>query len=126
MLETLEARAAELEAAQFDGGLAFPVGLEDGACALIEAWAAGEEWAALLSNTSLDAGDVYRILRRTMELLRSVSAVPYVAAGVKAAAAGALRAMNRYPLADNALMGLGQADDADADAAAPAEPDRAA
>ena len=31
------------------------------------------EWAALVSNTSLDSGDIYRLLRRTVELLKQVS-----------------------------------------------------
>jgi hypothetical protein len=67
---------------------------------------------------------VFRILRRTIELLRSVAAVPYVSEQVQASAAAALRAMNRYPLTDNALMGLassraaaGAADDEPAPAA---------
>ena len=85
----------------------FAVNIELSACPIVEAWAGGEEWGALLANTSLDGGDIFRIMRRTTELLPSVSAVPYVPPAVKALAASALRNMNRYPLADNALMGLG-------------------
>ena len=61
--------------------------------------------AVLLSNTSLDGGDIFRILRRTIELLRAVSAVPYVSRTMRRRAIAALEAMNRQPLADNALMG---------------------
>ena len=88
------------------GQVNFPVTIEPGVCSLVEAWAAGEQWGALLANTSLDGGDIFRILRRTIELLRSVAAVPYVSRTVQRRASEALRAMNRYPLADNALMGL--------------------
>ena len=56
----------------------------------------------------MTGGDIYRMLRRTIELLRSVAAVPYVSATVKRRAAAALAAMNRYPVADNTL-GLGGA-----------------
>ena len=72
-----------------------------------QAWAAGEEWGALLANTSVDGGDIFRIFKRTIDLLRSVSQVPYVSQDVKNTAAAALQAMDRYPLADNVLMGFG-------------------
>lgn len=94
-LDELQARADVLAEAQFRAGVAFPIGLEGSACALVEAWAKGETWERLVANTSLDGGDLYRILRRTTELLRSVSAVPYVSDGVKRRASTALRAMNR-------------------------------
>ena len=58
------------------------------------------------SRVLLSQGDIFRILKRTIELLRSVAAVPYVSEEVKGCAAAALRAMDRYPLADNVLMGL--------------------
>ena len=84
----------------------FPVTVELSACPLVEAWAAGEEWGALLANTSVDGGDIFRILKRTIELLRSVSQVPYVSDDVKNTAAAALRQMDRYPLSDDGLMGF--------------------
>ena len=115
-LAELQARADGLAQAQFERGVTFAVGVEGSACSLVEAWAAGEEWSNLVANTSLDGGDIYRILRRTIDLLRSVSAVPYVSDGVKRRASAALGAMNRYPLADNALMGLPGLADADATA----------
>ena len=121
VLVQLEERSEGLLDAQFQYGLSFPANVEGSACALVEAWAGGEEWAALLANTSLDAGDIFRIMRRTIELLRSVSQVPYVSSGVKKRAAEALRAMNRYPLADNALMGLPGMAEAEAEGQAEGE-----
>ena len=105
-LEQLDERAEDLADAQIERGLTFPCTVELSAVPLVEAWAAGEEWRQLLANTSLDGGDIFRILRRTIELLRSVADVPYVSDAVKERASAALRAMNRYPLADNVLMGL--------------------
>ena len=77
--------------AQFAAGLSFPATVEPGACSLVEAWAGGEEWGALLSNTSLDGGDIFRIFRRTIELLRCVSQVPYVSEEVKRCATASAR-----------------------------------
>ena len=51
-------------------------------------------------------------------VLRMVSAVPYVSEEVKALAAAARRLMERYPLADNALMGLSQQQPEEAEAEA--------
>ena len=104
-LMQLEERSEGLLEAQFTCGLAFPATIEASSCSLVEAWASGEGWAELLSNTSLDGGDIFRIFRRTIELLRSVSQVPYVSDAVKSTARDALSSMNRYPLADNVLMG---------------------
>ena len=44
-----------------------------------------------------------------------VSLVPYVSENVARRAALALRAMDRYPLADNALMGVGETEDEEAE-----------
>ena len=71
-LDGLADRAYDLDEIQMRHGLTFAVGIEGGVCGLVEAWAQGEEWTALMSNTSLDPGDVFRILRRTVELLRQV------------------------------------------------------
>jgi hypothetical protein len=58
VLEQLDERAGDLATAQFERGIAFPATIELSAIPLVEAWAAGEEWKALLANTSLDGGDV--------------------------------------------------------------------
>lgn len=71
-IEGLSDRAENLDDVQASHGLSFPVSLDSGICGLVEAWAEGEEWNALMANTSLDPGDVFRILRRTVELLRQV------------------------------------------------------
>jgi len=114
-LEVLGDRADALDEAQLRRGLSFSVPLDGGICGLVEAWAQGEEWTQLMANTSLDPGDVFRVLRRTVELLRQVSLVPYVSDAIQRRAVLALRAMDRYPLADNALMSLESAEGAEAE-----------
>ena len=61
------------------------------ACALLA-------WGELVGQTSLDGGDIFRILRRTTDLLRQVALVPYVSETVQTRARDAYRAMSRYPL----------------------------
>eukprot|EP00955_Chlamydomonas_euryale_P040893 351841-Chlamydomonas_euryale.AAC.9 len=39
---------------------------------LVEAWAAGATWAQIMEDSSLDDGDVARLLMRTVDLLRQV------------------------------------------------------
>jgi len=107
VVDELQARADTLTSSQYTAGVDFPVTIEAGVCSIVEAWAGGEEWGALVANTSLDQGDIYRILRRSLELLRSITSVPYVSRGVQRRAAAGVRAMNRYPLSDNSLMGVG-------------------
>ena len=67
-------------------------------CGLVEAWAGGLAWGELVGQTSLDGGDIFRILRRTTDLLRQVALVPYVSETVQTRARDAYRAMSRYPL----------------------------
>ena len=104
-LGELAADAASLEAAQIMHGLSFPVSLERGACALVEAWAAGESWATLMASTSLDSGDVYRLMRRTLELLKQVSLLPRASESATRRAREAVRAMDRYPISDDVSLG---------------------
>ena len=56
-----------------------------------------------MGSTSLDGGDVFRVLRRTAELLRTVALAPALAPVLRRNARAALRAMDRYPISDNAL-----------------------
>ena len=97
-LDELEGRADALADAQLDAGLDFTVALDGAVCGLVEAWAGGLAWGELVGQTSLDGGDIFRILRRTTDLLRQVALVPYVSETVQTRARDAYRAMSRYPL----------------------------
>ena len=39
---------------------------------LVEAWAAGATWGQIMDDSTLDDGDVARLLMRTSDLLRQV------------------------------------------------------
>lgn len=41
-------------------------------CGLVEGWASGCDWSELVASTSLDQGDLCRIIRRSMEMLRQI------------------------------------------------------
>jgi len=55
-----------------------PVWLEYEFTGLIEQWALGTDWKTLCENTSLDEGDIVRILRRTLDFLSQVPHVPHL------------------------------------------------
>ena len=65
---------------------------------LIEQWALGATWDELCSNTSLDEGDLVRILRRTIDLLWQIPQAPRVANGLKENARKAVSLMKRFPI----------------------------
>ncbi|KAF6244607.1 hypothetical protein COO60DRAFT_1708012 [Scenedesmus sp. NREL 46B-D3] len=41
-----------------------------GGCGLVEAWACGASWQAIMANTSIDEGDKARLLARTADMLK--------------------------------------------------------
>ena len=65
---------------------------------LVEQWALGIEWTALCSNTSLDEGDVVRILRRTVDILSQIPHVPTIAQSLKVNAIRAIQLLDRFPV----------------------------
>jgi len=75
-----------------------PLWLEVDLLGLIEQWALGATWDELCSNTSLDEGDLVRILRRTIDLLWQIPQVPRVANGLKENARKAVSLMKRFPI----------------------------
>jgi superfamily II RNA helicase len=75
-----------------------PVWLEEEFIGIVEQWALGAEWVELCSNTSLDEGDVVRILRRTLDFLSQVPHVPHVPEQLKINAVRAMRLLDRFPV----------------------------
>lgn len=67
---------------------------------VIEAWAAGSSWVDIMKDSSLDDGDIARLLSRTMDLLRHAHFCDGLLLGTKIAARKAMKAMNRDPIAD--------------------------
>ena len=67
---------------------------------LVAAWANGTPWPDLIGNTSLDEGDVVRIMRRTVDLLAQVPYCEAISEQLRANARRALRAINRFPVCE--------------------------
>lgn len=79
-------------------GVALPVWLEFELIALVEQWALGMDWVELCENTTLDEGDVVRILRRTLDLLSQIPHVPHLPDDIKRNAQRAIQLIDRFPV----------------------------
>ena len=75
-----------------------PVWLDYDLIAIVEQWALESEWQELCDNTSLDEGDIVRILRRTLDLLSQIPHVPYLSDEVRSTARQAAFLINRFPV----------------------------
>ncbi len=67
---------SRLAAVQAEFGVEFGMLLDVEMTGIIEAWASGVSWFELLSSTSLQEGDVCRMLRRVLDLLRQIPRLP--------------------------------------------------
>jgi superfamily II RNA helicase len=86
---------------QYRHGVALPVGLEIryiNIISLVEQWALGVEWVELCEHTSLDEGDVVRILRRTLDLLSQIPHVPHLSDTLYRNARRAMQLIDRFPV----------------------------
>lgn len=75
-----------------------PVWLEFELVGLVEQWALGVDWLELCINTSLDEGDVVRLLRRTLDFLSQIPHVPYAPSELKTNAQRAMQLLDRFPV----------------------------
>ena len=101
-IEELIPLAGELQEAQMLDGVHLPVRLDASLGGLVESWAQGCEWSELCQSTSLDQGDVCRLLRRTMEVLRQITLLPTLPKLVRDRARRAVDMMDKYPVSDDA------------------------
>jgi superfamily II RNA helicase len=100
VMEELEQEGMELKLAQTEMGIDFPVNLCKEAGGLIEQWATGISWRELCKETSLDQGDICRMLRRTVEVLRQIPLTYGISPQVAQTAYAAAVMMDRFPVAD--------------------------
>ncbi len=75
-----------------------PLWLEYELVELVEQWALGVEWLDLCASTSLDEGDIVRILRRTLDFLSQVPYIPCVSNEIRQNAYRATHLINRFPI----------------------------
>lgn len=78
--------------------VALPIWLEFELIAIVEQWALGMEWVELCENTTLDEGDVVRILRRTLDLLSQIPHVPHLPNSLQRNAHRAMQLIDRFPV----------------------------
>ncbi len=83
-----------------------PVWLERDLIAIVEKWASDEEgkqvsWLELCEHTSLDEGDVVRMLRRTLDLLSQVPRLPHLSKRLRRNGSVAMDLMKRFPIDDS-------------------------
>ncbi|KGG14771.1 MULTISPECIES: DEAD/DEAH box helicase [unclassified Prochlorococcus] len=75
-----------------------PIHLNPEMMGLVEKWANGSTWNDLIANTSLDEGDVVRIIRRTIDLLAQLPYCWAISKQLKCNAAISLKSLNRFPV----------------------------
>ncbi len=78
--------------------VALPVWMEYELVGIIEQWALGVTWPELCSNTSLDEGDIVRMLRRTVDLLSQIPYAPHVNDALQRNARRAIQLIDRFPV----------------------------
>ena len=78
-----------------------PVWLEPDLVGIVEQWALGEDWKELCNGTSLDEGDIVRVLRRTVDFLSQIPHTPYLPRSLKDNAQLAIRAIDRFPVKES-------------------------
>jgi len=79
-------------------GVTMPVWLESKFVGLIEQWALGVEWTDLCESTSLDEGDIVRMLRRTVDVLLQIPQIPEIKPELMRSANAAVAKMKRFPV----------------------------
>lgn len=99
-LARLGDRRRELFKVQRRYRVTLPICLEDELIGLVEQWALGVEWSDLMARTSLDDGDVVRIMRRTLDLLSQAIHVPYLSGQLKERASEARALLDRFPVSE--------------------------
>jgi superfamily II RNA helicase len=115
----------ELQRQQERAHVVMPLWYEQELMGLVHAWARGVSWNDLIANTSLDEGDVVRIMRRTVDLLAQIPYCEAISEQLRSKARAALKAINRFPVCEpvDLLAGAGAGlNPATARASGPVEP----
>ncbi len=99
-LHDLRGLRRELERQQERAKVTVPIWWEPELTGLVHAWAKGTSWNDVIANTSLDEGDVVRILRRTVDLLAQVPYCEVISEQLRTNARAALKAINRFPVCE--------------------------
>ncbi len=86
-----------------------PLYLEKNLTGIIYEWAKGKKWKEVIFSTSLDEGDVVRIIRRTIDILSQIQFCVGLSNKLKNNAKLSLKMINRYPVSEsNDLLNISQ------------------
>eukprot|EP01025_Chloroclados_australasicus_P052169 TRINITY_DN60724_c0_g1_i1.p3 TRINITY_DN60724_c0_g1~~TRINITY_DN60724_c0_g1_i1.p3 ORF type:complete len:123 (-),score=21.97 TRINITY_DN60724_c0_g1_i1:130-471(-) len=100
VLQFLQVLQDEVVQVQEQFGLDMPILIDERMCGLVEAWAWGQSWEAIVMGCSLDEGDVARLLMRTIDSLKQILFIKQVWEGVKENCRLALKEMDRAPVSE--------------------------
>lgn len=84
--------------AQKHHDITIPVWLERDMIGLSEAWCLGETWEEISKNTTMDEGDIVRVLRRTVDVLVQIPQIPRIDNNLIKTAKEAVLRMRRFPV----------------------------
>lgn len=110
----LDSMRTRMIAVQAEFGAEVGVTLDPELMGLVELWASGVTWIDLLRATSLQEGDVCRILRRTLDVVRQVVHLPGVSAELKRNARRAIALLDRFPITDDRTYWISDSEKLDA------------
>ena len=100
VLGSLRSLRQELIQLQYRFKVALPVWREYKLIGIVEQWALGLEWPELCDRTSLDEGDIVRLLRRTVDLLSQIPHIPDISEDLQKNARRAIQLMERFPVSE--------------------------
>lgn len=83
---------------QYRRRITAPVCLDRDLITLIEQWALGLDWDELCNQSSLDEGDIVRIIRRTLDVLSQIIHISELSPTLKQNASRAKQLMERFPI----------------------------
>jgi superfamily II RNA helicase len=97
-LDALRSPRRQLIQAQHREDVMLPAWLETELVGIVEQWALGAVWTDLRANTSLDEGDIVRLLRRTVDFLSQIPNVPHLSNDLRLNARRAGQLIDRFPI----------------------------
>lgn len=83
---------------QQEYGVSVPINLNADYSAFVEQWALGIEWDELLESCEVDEGDLVRVFKRTIDLLRQLTIIPGVDPELVRSASMAIECISRDPV----------------------------
>nr|AUG32154.1 DEAD/DEAH box helicase [Paulinella longichromatophora] len=91
---------SELLQAQQLSNILIPIWWQPELMSLVQAWSNGASWDDLISNTSIDEGDIVRIIRRTIDFLAQIPHCPIISEKLRINALAALETIHRFPISE--------------------------